>query len=337
MPLGAVQSHLTTLLLAYVRRESDKLVSDKATATYPCYQNHFGRTKTAINNAFEGINATTALILGVGAAQDIDLMALAKAFEKVRLIDIDLRQTKKALTKQIPEDDLRAKFELEEADLSGILTELSREAEKLAAQKDLIYDQFVCATLDLLPTLKPEAFPYKHTQSSFVCSSLVSTQLVGTLIGYLNTLAQKAYGKTFAPPKHREEEFNNFLSGIIQAHLSELSLLVSPSGRIYYADHFTAKTIVHIEHPVNPEIENYVGVRGEQGYAFTGNLAERIQKIFSVVSLQQWGWALPVRKSVQIAELTDDNGTVEEIPIIVTEFNEFQVSSYVLKRAEITE
>lgn len=327
----------TPSLVAYVEEASNKLVEDKAIAAYPCYQKHFVKAKTAISGAFQGLNNTTALILGVGAAQDIDLKALANAFEKVRLVDIDLRQTQKALAKQVPEEDLRAKFELEEADLTGIFPELSIEAEKLAAQENMTYDEFVNKILDLLPTLKPAAFPYKQTEFSFVCSSLVGTQLVGTLIGYLNALTQKTYGKTFDSPHSRMDEFDNFLTSIIEAHLHELSVLVSSSGRIYYADHFTAKTVIHINHLENPEIEDFVHVLGENDFSFTKTLTEVVQKIFTVISQQKWGWALPINSSMKSAKMTNADGTAEEIPIKITEFREYQISSYVLKRPEVKE
>lgn len=330
MSSEATQAHFTPSLVSYVRQESNKLVKDKATTNHPCYQKHFAFSKAAISNAFQDLNNATALILGVGAAQDIDLKALARVFKKVRLVDIDLSQTKKALAEQVPEENLRAKFELEEADLTGIFPELCTEAEKLAA-KDLTYNEFINRILDLLPNLKPAAFPYKQTESAFVCSSLVSTQLVGTLIGYLNALTQKTYGKNFDPPKNRSAIFDSFLTGVIESHLNELSTLANPSGRIYYADHFTVKGVVHIHHPENSEFEDVVQVLGEQGFSFTKNLEEVVQKVFNVVSKHKWGWALPVNRSSAWAEVTNEDGTVQEIPIEVTEFREFQVSSYVLK------
>lgn len=334
----AAQSRFAPGLIAYLEKASDRLVKDNKAAThYPCYQKHFVKTKEAISNSFQGLNNTTALILGVGGAQDIDLKALARTFEKIRLVDINLSQTKKALAEQVPEEDLRAKFELEEADLTGIFPELSTEAEKLAEQEDLTYNEFVVRILDLLPTLKPAAFPYKLAESSFVCSSLVSTQLVGTLIHYLNKLTKKTYGKTFSPPKNRIDEFDSFLASVIVAHLHELSVLVSPSGGIYYADHFTIKGVVHINHPKNPEIEDVVQVLGKNDFPFTTTLAEQVQKIFTVVSQQKWGWALPIKRSTGTAKMTNDDETVQKIPIEATEFREYQVRSYVLKRLEVTE
>lgn len=197
----ATSPRFTPTLVAHLEKKSEKLVRDKVKTQYPCYQLHFEKTKAAISEAFHDTKNKTAMILGVGAAQDIDLKILAKSFKKIHLVDIDLKPTRKAVAEQLHEDDLRAKFELEEADLTGILPELSVEAERLAAQKDLTYNEFVNKILDLLPTLKPAAFPYQKTQSSFVCSSLVGTQLVGTLLSYLNALTKKTYGKAFAPPR----------------------------------------------------------------------------------------------------------------------------------------
>src|SRR5690348_16375723 len=105
-------THFTPDLVKCLEKQSADLVKGKATFKAPTYQNHFLMTKTAINNAFKNLQRTTALVLGVGAAQDIDLKALAMAFEKIHLVDIDLSETKKSLAEQVPEEDLRAKFEV---------------------------------------------------------------------------------------------------------------------------------------------------------------------------------------------------------------------------------
>lgn len=106
--------------------------------------------------------------------------------------------------------------------------------------------------------------------------------------------------------------------------------MASPSGSIYYADHFTVKGIVRINHP-DLEIEDVVEELGEGSFPFTASLEDTIQKIFTVASHKKWGWALPVRESMGSGSWTDDEGKNHTTPIKVTEFREYQISSYVIK------
>lgn len=336
----SAQSYLPPNLSAYVKKESARLVKDKQQTPHPCYQQHFETSQIEINNtlisaAFE--DDASALILGVGAAQDIDLRTLALFFKKVHLVDIDRSQTERFLRKQVPKD-LRDKFEIEQADLTGIFPNFCETVEKLAGQDDLTYDAFVEQILDLLPTLQKTTFPYEKIKATFVCSSLVSTQLAGTLIGYLNKVTKEKYNKNFIPPESRSEEFDSFFASIIEDHLHKLSTLVSPSGKIYYADHFTTKTAFEVTHPNNPEIEDVLFKTKKEYLPFTKTLKEVIQKIFTIVSEKNWDWGLPISTYASSASVTDSNGTViKTVPTQQTQFREYQISSYVLKLPEEAE
>lgn len=172
-------------VIHHFENHGEKLVLDSATCKLPSYQRHFLRSKEAVAAAFEGCKRT-ALILGAGSGLDLPLRELAERFEHIILIDMATGPTQKALEK-LP-DELRDKFTFERADLTGIFGELGQRAEEIAA-KQITYSEFVKEILDLLPELKYQQGDYAQTQPSFICSSMVGSQLVGGVLHYLNELS----------------------------------------------------------------------------------------------------------------------------------------------------
>src|ERR1700722_4272995 len=108
-------------------QDSKGLAQDAADTQEPYYQQHFSRSREAIIEAMEGLK-NTALILGVGGANDIPLLELADQFDHVILADMDLSSTEKAL-ESIPVH-LKSKFHLKQEDLTGFFSELAPAAEE---------------------------------------------------------------------------------------------------------------------------------------------------------------------------------------------------------------
>lgn len=272
-------------LIYHLRSENDELVKDKECIDSPLYQNHFMRVQEAVCKAFDGMEKG-ALIVGVGAGQDIPLEKLGRAFETVRLIDIDLRYTRKAV-EQLPEE-LREKFELEEADLSGIMAELSREAEKIAALNPK-YDVFVKKILDLLPTLKRQRYAYQKQEYSFVCSALVGSQVGCNLISYLDALSSRIYGIPFRAGD-RIEELNDFVAKLLLTHVEELNQLASKEGRIYFADHFSVERLFlnDTDEKGAPEVVCKIILPGAH------RTKRLVKRLFSLIKKEEWEWGLPI-------------------------------------------
>lgn len=310
----------------YVQVESNNLVRDKEIIPDLIYQNHFERIRRAVARAFEGLK-NTALIVGVGAAHDIPLDELARTFDKIRLVDIDLRYTRKAID-QLPAG-LRDKFEVEEADLSGVMEELCERAESLA-KEGLEYDEFIEKILDLLPALKKQKFPYQEMECSFVCSVLVGTQIGGHVLGYLEDLTMKRYGEHFHAG-NREEELSRFIGSLLVEHIDELGGLVKRDGRIYYADHFSMKKVAHFQSDKEAVEQEF----GEEFFSGAYRAQEQIDIRFKTLAKEEWGWGLPVHTSLQkeAGETVDEDGTVHKVDIFVTDIRLYQVSSYILMKA----
>ncbi|MBX7067233.1 MAG: hypothetical protein K1X28_08385 [Parachlamydiales bacterium] len=281
----------TEAMIEYVRADSDELISDKETTPDPFYQDHFRRTKEAICRAFEGLKRR-ALVVGVGAAQDIPLEELAMTFDKVRLVDIDLRYIRKAI--ELLPEELQGKFELEEADICGFLAELSQKAEELIAEK-VAYREFVKRILDLLPTLRKEKYAYQENEYDFVCSALVGSQIGGVVFGYLDAISKRAYGVPFVPPERKDHEIARFMNNIQIDHLKELFQLTRPDGRVYFADHYSLKKVVFLRGDMETSTEELerIPLPGAQ------EVQAAAQQIFCVLSKEYWNWGLPTDEWIE--------------------------------------
>lgn len=315
----APSSIFTVRVDAHFAEQGAKLVADAQVATSPTYQRHFSRSQNEIIRAIEGMKGT-ALVFGAGACHDIPLAELAGRFKQVVLLDADLNATKKAVA-SLPQD-LQKKVTLEQADLTGIFEEFGTAAQKIAEER-LPYDAFVSKILDMLPRLQRKGFDYQKLHPSFLCSSLVCSQLPGEAVRYLDKLSREFYGKRFAPPPEREAEFNRWLTELQTGHLDELHRLSYPDGKIYFADHFTAKGIVHVV----SEIEEAAFEMGENYFQGSEKVEAYVRSLFAKSSELKWGWPIPVNRSEGTATVEEKDGSTRIIPTKYVEYREYQVSS----------
>lgn len=285
-------------------------------------QEHFLKTKDAICRASSGLGKT-ACILGVGAAQDIPLNELAYRFDKIYLVDIDIRRTKKAVEMQIPEA-LREKFHIEEADCTGIMNELSVKAEKIA-NKHSYHTDFVKEVIEMLPTLnKREESNYQKQKYSFVCSAMLASQLSGDVFGYLNALSKNEYHRPFIDPeKECPKIMDDICIKLQENHLEELSSLVEQKGTLYFADNFSCKIVVHCASEVKE--------LGEVFFPGAQKLQDLVSQRFQIHSKENWVWSVPISKSLERMALIDEEGAQHPVDVAVTKFKEYQISSFVLK------
>ena len=184
----------------------------------------------------------TAIIFGAGALNDIPVQNMAEKFERIILVDINQSITQTALSR-FPET-VQSKFTITTADLTGIIGELSTKVEEMA-KGDFSYDQFVAQVLDLLPALKRQDFD-PHVHLSFVCSSMLSSQLGGQINLNLDTVTKAKYGKPFVAPEDRKNQLD---LEIQKNHINDLHRLVDAKGKVYFADHFSARNIIKITLP----------------------------------------------------------------------------------------
>jgi NAD(P)-dependent dehydrogenase (short-subunit alcohol dehydrogenase family) len=308
----------------YLEMESDKLVADAAVVKGPYYQDHFHRSKHAIEQAIDGLSKT-ALIMGAGSGLDLPLKKFAERFDLVVLLDVDTRYTRKTV-EALPKE-LQGKFQIEQADLTGLFEEFVAKTEKIK-EEGLSFDLFGSKIVDMLFSLKKKEFAYQNMKASFVCSSLVCSQLVGGIVGYLEEVSQSVYKKTFTAPSGRAKEYDDWLAQLQINHLDELDRLVETEGRVYFADHFSAKGIVYL----TSVIEKTKMDLGEAEFPCVKKVQEHIKKRFSTVAENRWGWGIPVLKSSGHATLENNDGTSEIVPVDVLELREYQITSLNLKK-----
>jgi len=278
MSVQGVESGLSDRFTRIFEEHSDKLVSDGQKNPQNSYQGHFSRSREEIVKAIEGLE-NTALILGAGPANDVPLGDLAERFKHIVLVDIDLRHTETAVSKLPPK--LRQKCTRETADLTGFFSEFGQEAEKIA-QEGLPYDEFVSKILDLPPQLKRAKFDYQQLQPSFVCSSLVSTQLTMNVIYFLEKLSKEFYNQSFIVPPARAEEFVSWLVQFQINHIDELHRMVAPDGKVYFADHISTQ----IRSLDNTEIQNNEVLGAKKVW-------NHVIKLFTPVNEKKWIWTQP--------------------------------------------
>lgn len=324
MTAGLSPLVLPETLARYVQRESDRLGSNYQ-EQIPAYREHFVRIQCAVGEAIKGLKGT-ALIVGVGAAHDIPLRELAGTFDRIRLVDIELRHTREAVEKQIPEE-LRGKFELEQADLSGVMPELCENAEKWIAQK-LQYEEFIKNILDLLPKLKARSYAYQQKQYTFVCSALTSSQIAGTLFGYLNDLTEEHYGLPFESPKDRSGELDQFMGTLQVAHLQDLHQRAAE--RIYFADHFSVKGIVILESARKTDSQEAWEVK----FPEASKMRRTVRQLFEVISQQKWSWILQMKTTTQEVRWEQPGGSTRKEKTRVRELLEYQITSYVIRSSQ---
>lgn len=304
---------------------SDHLVRDFTEVKKGYYQDQFTRSQAAIEHAITGLSGT-AIIMGSGACQDLPLEKIARQFHRVILLDIDARYTRQA-TEKLP-TDLRERVEIIQADLTGYFEELKERVEAIK-NKNPSFAIFRSEVVKMLPSLTKKESPCKGLKASFVCSSLVSSQLTGGLSTYIQSVSQGGYNQDFIPNKKQISSYENWLVQCQLDHLRELSSLVEPEGRVYFADHFSVKQVVQVTSKIGTD-----EIDLEKSSPILG--AEKIQKylseLFSKESEETWTWSLPLQIVPAQATVTHDDGTVEQIPATATHLRQYEITSLSLKK-----
>lgn len=173
-----------------------------------------------------------AIVFGAGGCNDIPLIKLCDRFDRVCLVDIELKYTKKAI-EGLPKG-AQEKCILEKRDLIGGLGELSYELEKFCLTKPS-FGQFVSKIYDLVSRLKETPFDYPDLKPSFVSSAFVNTQLVAQVVEYLEQVAQQQFGRSFVP--YPISSLDDPFLQIMMRHVKELHRLAGKRGSVYFVDY----------------------------------------------------------------------------------------------------
>lgn len=309
----------TTRALITCNNVSRQLVKDVEINNQAIFQDHFKNTRDEIVHIIEKLKGT-AVVFGAGAALDLPLIVLANRFKHIVLVDIDITYTKKAL-KQIP-SEFQENFLVQQADLTGVFTELSIEAEKIAERR-LPYEEFIASLMDLLPTLKPREFDCSSLHPTFVCSSMVGSQLNANILLYFEALSQEYYGQFFDAGS-RNEEFCSWLEQIQINHLDYIRRVVEPEGTVYFSDHISMDNFVQYgEQEYNLVSLESLGAR---------KINEFIQNNFSTLSTAKWSWTHPDSQFINIESFVDfGNRTLRLGFELGASMKRYQISAFSFK------
>lgn len=317
-----ITDSFTPRAMAFLENESALL--DRNFIDYPesFYQEHFSRSKEAVVQAIDGLK-NTALILGAGGLRDIPLLQFCEQFDRVILVDVNVRSTEAAM-KLIPQES-QGKCSLIQADLTGIFGELSASAEKIADGEPL-FDAFISKVLDLLPTLKRKAFDLKDIRPSFISSSLLCSQLSGGVMKFLDQLSKEIYDQPFAVPTEREEEFTLWLTQIQISHLDEVRGLADEKGKVYFADHFSSKKVWYVK---SPEEDNTIEL-GKSYFPGSLKVKSYVEKLFISLNKEKWSWSLVLNESVGTGSVNQKEESTSIVSIKIVEALECRVTSLIL-------
>ena len=281
----------------------------------PLFRDHFKNSRKAIVAAAEGLTGT-ALLLGVGGALDLPLIDLAKQFDHIELVDMDTK-----ILGEVVENmpvGIRSKFRIHSMDLTGIFTRLDVSLDKLI--KDGVSHKIFCdRASEALDTIEKSPLPYPDHSASFVVSSLVSSQLSHKLNEYLDFRSREAYGEGFMRFSDTEMlKFADSLSKFEESHMRDLVSLVSPRGKIYFADHFSFENAEAIVAPGNRVLK----ITRETQNLYSGVKVQEFAKAhFRTLSEKKWDWTHPILASKNIMVRLADGRVSEACKETFTIFN----------------
>ncbi len=238
--------------------------------------NHFSNSQREILEASNGLTGT-ALILGVGPADDIPLEALARQFNHVHLVDC-YRSSMEEAVNQLP-IDLQAKCILHEVDLTGTVFKTAKLIPTFI--NDIPYpshQQFVKRIKESLNERIAATFAEK---ASFVCSSMLSSQLKRS--DHFEKASQSFYGESI--PMIRE------LLTLPILHISDLRNWVTDEGRVYYSDHFVVEIINLSSGQVSSEIE---------ADPIAPLIETRINQLFEQTRANSWYWYQEIQEDLYV-------------------------------------
>ncbi len=304
----------------FFTRKSDELVTEKATFCEASYQNHFTRSKETIIETIKGLKGV-ALVLGVGAAHDVPLKELGEIFDQIHLVDADIRYSRIAVA--VLSEELQGKFSFEQADLTGCFEEFSHKAEEIAKEA-VSYDEFGRRILDMLPLLTKNRFGYQELKVSFVCSSLISSQLFSYPTIYLNRLCRAFYFRNFTAPLTRMGEYTAFISQFILNHIAEIHNLMAPEGHVYFADTFSGRTIEDVKSTLG---ESRL-VLPARKYIEDVTIYDYMRKYFRAISDTNWTWTVPMERSSKTISAKKEDGTSCTISVETETSIEYLVTSF---------
>lgn len=255
----------------------------------------------AIKGACENLSGR-ALILASGTCREIPLGYLAEQFDRIDIVGKNLTPAEKALEKLTQGG--KEKFSLIEADLSGIYDDFVTEVEKYAKNSHH-YEDFINKISHYVQSHTPLSYNYQPTESpSFVCSSLVSTQIPANFVEHLIEASRTNFNTNFEIPERDRTAFKSWLDTMLFQHIQDLSNWVSPNGKIYYSDIFWVRKA---QERISKVRENESKYLSSTTYVPEQKLQRYLLGRFAIKEYKIWDINREVAR--ESSTFTDDNQT----------------------------
>ncbi len=224
-----------------------------------------------------------AVVLGAGHAFDLPLVALAKTFEKLVLVDIDAEALNATVRGVLKDPGLRARAELRLLDLTGIngqfvrrIDEAVAEAENAAEARDRV--ERLCWTYRLAsPCLLP---PPEH--ADLVVSSCVLSQVSWPHRVYARRVYERRFG---ALPSALELRWaRHFTSLELRLQQDHLTSLAGVAEQVALTSDVVSNTTVLDANGIECRSGRPIPILG------VPSLLERVPKLFQVEHHASWLW-----------------------------------------------
>ena len=246
-----------------------------------------------------------AVILGAGHAFDLPLVELAKAFEKLVLVDIDADALNATVAGVLKDPGLRARTELRLLDLTGVNGQLVRridEAVAAAANAAEARDRLeaLCWTYRLAP---PRLLPPEE-RADLLVSSCVLSQVSWPQRVYARRVYERRFSSLPGPLERRWGRHFTYLElRLQQDHLTSLAGVAEQVA-------LTCDVVSY------PTVLDAAGTERKTGQTIptlgVPSLLERVPKLFAVQGHASWEWGFSkatragngARKDVEGARLS---------------------------------
>ena len=250
-----------------------------------------------------------AVVLGAGHAFDLPLVELAKAFEKLVLVDIDADALEAAVTGALKDPGLRARAELRLLDLTGVNGQLvSRIDEAVASAADAAEArdrlEALCWTYRLpSPRLLPP-----DERADLLVSSCVLSQVSWPQRVYARRVYERRFSSVPGPLERTWARHFTYLE--LRLQQDHLTSLAGVAERV-------ALTCDVVN---NPTVLDASGTERKSGQTILAlgvpSLLERVPKVFAVQGHGSWEWGFSKatrsrngsRKDVEGARLAPPQG-----------------------------
>jgi hypothetical protein len=225
-----------------------------------------------------------AVVLGAGHAFDLPLVELAKAFEKLILVDIDAAALNATVAGVLKDPGLRARTELRLLDLTGVNGQLVRrvdEAVASAANADEARDRLeaLCWTYRLA---SPAHLLPPEERADLLVSSCVLSQVSWPQRVYARRVYERRFTSLPASLELRWARHFTYLE--LRLQQDHLTSLAGVAEQVALTSDIVSKTLVLDAAGTERQSGRPVPILG------VPSLLERVPKLFGVHAHASWEW-----------------------------------------------